>query len=129
MKNRRKCSKRIKQAFTTAPILLMPNVDKPFCIECDASDYATGAVLEQKGDDNLWHPTTYISKAMDLAERNYDIHDKELLAVFQLFKAWHHYLKGANHQVDVFSDHKNLIYFAKAQILNQRQARWATFLS
>jgi hypothetical protein len=46
-----------------------------------------------------------------------------------LFKAWRHYLEGANHQVDIFSDHKNLIYFAKAQILNQRQARWATFLS
>jgi hypothetical protein len=65
---------RIKQAFTTAPVLLMPNVDKPFRIKCDASDYATGAVLEQKGEDNLWHPTAYISKAMDPAERNYDIH-------------------------------------------------------
>jgi hypothetical protein len=87
----------------------MPNVDKPFCIECDASNYAIGAVLKQKGEDNLWHPTAYISKAMDLAECNYNIHDKELLAIFQSFKAWHHYLEGANHQMDVFSDHKNLI--------------------
>jgi hypothetical protein len=109
----------IRQAFTTAPVLLMPNVDKPFCIECDASDYATGAVLEQQGEDNLWHPTAYISKAMDPAERNYDIHDKELLAVFRVFKAWRHYLEGANHQVNVFSDHKNLVYFAKAQTLNR----------
>jgi hypothetical protein len=97
----------------------MPNVDKPFRIECDASDYATGAVLEQKGEDNLWHPTAYISKAMDPAKRNYNIHDKELLAVFRSFKAWRHYLKGANHQVDIFSNHKNLIYFAKAQTLNR----------
>jgi hypothetical protein len=66
---------------------------------------------------------------MDPAERNYNIHDKELLAVFRSFKAWRYYLKGANHQVDVFSNHKNLTYFTKAQILNQRQARWATFLS
>jgi hypothetical protein len=72
----------IKQAFIMAPVLLMPNVNKPFCIECDASNYATRAVLEQKGEDNLWHPTAYISKAMDPAERNYDIYDKELLAVF-----------------------------------------------
>jgi hypothetical protein len=81
-KEQKEAFQRIKQAFTTAPVLLMPNVDKPFCIECDASDYTTGAVLEQKGEDNLWHSTTYISKAMDPAERNYDIHDKELLAVF-----------------------------------------------
>jgi hypothetical protein len=120
---------RIKQAFTTAPVLLMPNIDKPFCIECDATDYATGAVLEQQGEDNLWHPTAYISKAMDPAKRNYNIHNKELLAVFQLFKAWRHYLEGANHQVDVFSDYKNLVYFAKAQALNRQQARWATFLT
>jgi hypothetical protein len=119
----------IKRAFTTAPVLLMPDVNKPFCIECDASDFATGAVLEQKGDDNLWHPTAYISKAMDPAERNYNIHDKELLAVFRLFKAWRHYLEGAQHPVDVLSDHKNLVYFAKAQTLNRRQARWATFLT
>jgi hypothetical protein len=86
----------IKRAFTTAPVLLMPDVDKLFRIECDASDFATGAVLEQKGDDDLWHPTAYISKAMDPAECNYDIYDKELLTVFRLFKAWRHYLKGAN---------------------------------
>jgi hypothetical protein len=128
-KEQEKAFQLIKQAFTTAPVLLMPNIDKPFCIECDASGYATEAVLEQKGEDNLWLPTMYISKAMDPAEHNYDIHNKELLAVFQLFKAWRHYLKEANYQVDVFSYHKNLVYFAKAQTLNRRQARWATFLA
>jgi hypothetical protein len=119
----------IKTAFVTAPILLMPNVDKPFRIKCDASNYAIGAVLKQKGEDDLWHPIAYISKAMDLAERNYDIHNKELLAVFRSLKAWCHYLEGAQHPINVFSNHKNLIFFAKAQMLNCRQARWATFLT
>jgi hypothetical protein len=71
----------LKSRFTSAPILVMPNIEKKMKIETDASDYATGAVLSQLMEDDLWHPVAYYSKSMNDAERNYDIHDKELLAI------------------------------------------------
>jgi len=58
--------------------------------------YATGAVLSQMHDDNKWHPVAYISKSLSPAERNYDIYDKEMLAVMCVLEQWHHYLEGAN---------------------------------
>jgi len=62
-------------------------------------------------------------------ERNYDIYDKEMLAVMRALEQWRHYLEGATHPVQVLTDHKNLEYFMTAQKLNRRQARWSVFLS
>ena len=107
----------------------MPDPTKPFQIECDASKVATGAVLHQKGEDNLWHPCTYLSKAFTATERNYQIYDRELLAIIRAFEAWRHYLDSAEQPVEVLSDHKNLTYFRSAQKLNRQQARWSLFLS
>ena len=107
----------------------MPDTDQPFRIECDASDFATGAVLSQQAKDGKWHPCAYISKSLAPAERNYPIYDKELLAVVRAFEAWRHYLEGATHQVDVWTDHKNLEWFRTSQKLNRRQARWSLYLS
>ena len=59
----------------------MPDLARPFVVECDASDFATGAVLSQKGADDLLHPVAFYSKSLNDAERNYEIHDKELLAI------------------------------------------------
>src|SRR5882724_10730347 len=70
-----------------------------------------------------------MSKQMLLAERNYVIYDKELLAIIEALKLWHHYLEGSLHPVEIWSDHKNLEYFHLAQSLNRRQARWSLFLS
>lgn len=119
----------LKQQFLEAPILVMPDPTKPFQIECDASKVATGAVLRQKGEDNLWHPCAYLSKAFTATERNYQIYDRELLAIIRAFEAWRHYLNGTEQPVEVLSDHKNLTYFRSAQKLNRRQARWSLFLS
>src|SRR5258707_9775558 len=63
------------------------------------------------------------------AERNYDIYDRELLAIILALKEWRHYLEGGPHELEIFSDHKNLEIFRTASKLSYRQARWAEFLS
>src|SRR3984957_6734679 len=74
----------LKTAFTSAPVLWQPRLDDPFIVECDSSDKATGAVLSQIYEDGKVHPIAFMSKALLAAERNYDIYDKELLAVIQV---------------------------------------------
>lgn len=69
----------LKDVFTSAPVLLMPDTNKPYRVEADASDFATGATLYQQGNDGQWHPCAFISKSLNETQRNYDIHDKELL--------------------------------------------------
>src|SRR6202020_3664536 len=65
---------------------------------------------------------------MTPAERNYKVHDKELLAIIRCFKAWCPFLLGYSKKVDVYSDHQNLTYFRQAQDLTRRQARWISKL-
>ena len=65
---------------------------------------------------------------METAERNYEVHDQELLAVVAAFRHWRHYLEGATHTVEVLTDHNNLKGFIKLKTLSKRQARWAVFL-
>ena len=62
-------------------------------------------------------------------ELNYDVHGNELLAIFDTFKIWWHYLEGSTFPVDVVTDHKNLKYFSTTKILSQHQACWSEFLS
>uniref|UniRef100_A0A0W0FWU4 Reverse transcriptase-rnase h-integrase n=1 Tax=Moniliophthora roreri TaxID=221103 RepID=A0A0W0FWU4_MONRR len=92
----------------------MPDVDKPFVIEADASKWATGAVLRQKGTDGEWHSCGYLSKSFSPTERNYEIYDRELLAIYRALMEWCHYLMGGKFKVVK---------------LNRRQARWSLFLS
>ena len=66
---------------------------------------------------------------MNEAEKNYEIHDKEMLAIIQCLEAWRHFLEGAKDWFEIWTNHKNLEYFMKAQKLNQRQARWSLYLS
>jgi RNase H-like domain found in reverse transcriptase/Reverse transcriptase (RNA-dependent DNA polymerase)/Integrase zinc binding domain/Chromo (CHRromatin Organisation MOdifier) domain/Integrase core domain/Retroviral aspartyl protease len=118
----------LKDAFTKAPILAMPNPLKQYIIEPDASQYATGAVLSQKDKENLLRPVAYMSHSFNPAEQNYDIYDRELLAIVHAFEGWRHYLEGSPHPVLVYSDHKNLETFRSSKVLNRRQARWSLFL-
>ena len=120
----REAFEKLKDDLTSQPVLTLPNCDDPFRVEADASDYATGAVLSQKHDD-IWKPVAFLSKALSQPERNYEIHDRELLAVIRALDEWRHFLQGAKHQVEIFSDHKNLEYFLTARKLNRRQARWS----
>src|SRR5882724_6527131 len=73
--------KELKCLITSTLILVQPNQDAPFQLETDASGYATGAVLSQLHDDDKGHPVGFTSKGLDAAERNYEVHDKELLSV------------------------------------------------
>jgi len=119
----------LKEIFTTRPVLAAPDLDKEFRVEVDASKYATGGVLSMKCSDKLWRPVTFISKSLSNTERNYEIHDKEMLAVVRCLEAWRHFLEETTIRFEIWTDHKNLEYFMKAQKLNRRQARWALYLS
>lgn len=119
----------LKTAFTSAPILAHFDAEKPSVVEADASDYVVAAVLSQTGDDNLLHPVAFMSKKMSPQECNYDIYDKELLAIVRAFEEWRPELAGTADRVEILSDHQNLRYFMSTKVLNRRQARWAEFLS
>jgi len=114
----------LMQRFTMAPILAHFDAQRPVIIETNASDFAIGAVLSQRDDEGRLHLVAFHSRKFQPAEINYEIHDKEILAIVDAFKYWKRYCKGAAHQVQVFSDHQNLEYFTTTKVLNRRQARW-----
>ena len=78
----------------TEPVLVTPDLDKEMRVEVDASDFATGGVLSMKCEDEKWRPVAYISKLLNKAKRNYEIHDKEMLTIIQCLEAWRHFLEG-----------------------------------
>ena len=122
----------MKLSVASAPSLHHPQFDLPFVLETDASDYAIGAVLSQPVSlDKLdvLNPVGFYSKKLTSPERNYDVHDKELLALICAFAQWSHYFLGSPHVIRAFTDHRNLIYFRNRQLLNGRQMRWQMFLS
>jgi RNase H-like domain found in reverse transcriptase len=112
-----------------APVLR--HFDPELCIilETDVSDYAIAAILSQVDENNKIQPVTFHSRSMHHAKLNYDIHDKELLTVFNAFCAWHAYLEGATHTVSVIMDHKNLEYFTSSKLLTCQQVQWSEYLS
>src|SRR3981189_3149820 len=121
---------KLKKSITSTPILTLPSDDQPFHIEADGSGVATGAVLSQlSSEDGTWHPVSFLSKSLSAGKHNYEIHDVEMLAVMRALEEWRHYLEGAKHPFEIWTDHKNLEYFWTAQKLNRRQARWSLFLS
>ena len=98
-------------------------------VETDASDYAIAGILSIIGTDSELQPVAYYSQTLSAPELNYDTHDKELLAIFEAFKHWRHYLKGSTSPVDVVTDHKNLEYFSSSKVLTHCQAHWLEYLS
>jgi len=80
-------------------------------VEADTFNYATGGVLSAKGEDGKWRPVAFISKSLNDIERNYEIHDKEMLAVIQCLEAWRYFLEGTRTKFEIWMDHKNLEYF------------------
>ncbi|KAK3525664.1 hypothetical protein QTP70_003229, partial [Hemibagrus guttatus] len=101
----------LKKAFTTAPLLVHPDPEKPFIVEVDASTTGVGVVLsQQQGNPSRLHPCAFFSRKLNPAERNYDISNRELLAVKLALEEWRHWLEGAKHPFLVLTDHKNLEY-------------------
>ena len=121
--------KKLKEQFTKEPVLAVPDIDKKMRMEVDVSDYAMGGVLSMKCEDGLWRPVAFLSKSLNEMERNYEIHDKEMLVIIQRLESWRHLLEGAQSKFEIWTDHKNLEYFIKVQKLNWRQARWTLYLS
>jgi len=117
-KEQEKAFGKLKAVFTTEPVLAIPDIDKEIRIEVDASDYATGGVLSTKCEDGKWRLVAFISKSLSATECNYEIHDKEMLAVIRCLEAWRHYLEGAKLEFEIWTDHKNLQYFMTSQKLN-----------
>uniref|UniRef100_A0A674PJ94 Uncharacterized protein n=1 Tax=Takifugu rubripes TaxID=31033 RepID=A0A674PJ94_TAKRU len=120
----------LKARFTSAPILLVPDPERHFVVEVDASDVGIGAVLSQRSaDDQKMHPCAFFSQRLSPAEQNYDIGNRELLAVKLALEEWHHWLEGTKLPFLVWTDHKNLEYIRSAKRLNSRQARWSLFFT
>ncbi|KAI2650240.1 Transposon Tf2-6 polyprotein [Labeo rohita] len=102
---------RLKKLFTSAPILTLPDPETPFVVEVDASDSGVGAVLSQRSSvDNKLHPCAYFSRKLTPTQRNYDIGNRELLAVKMALEEWRHWLEGAKFPFLIWTDHQNLTY-------------------
>lgn len=120
----------LKEAFAEAPTRRHYDWDLETVVESDASDYAIAAILSQKdAHTGTLQPIAFFTRSMGPAELNYDIYDKELLAIVEAFHHWRAYLKGSRHTIQVFSDHNNLQFFTTTSQLSQRQAHWSEFLS
>ena len=118
----------LKQALQTTPVLALPNPELPFVVHCDASGYATGAVLQQDFGNGL-QPIAYMSKKMLLAETRYPVHEQELLAIINALETWNHYLQGTGKLFTIRTDHKSLQHFQTQPMLSGRQIRWLELLS
>jgi hypothetical protein len=113
----------LKRAFTTAPVLAPFDWEKEIILETDASDYVSAGVLSQYGDDGILRPVAFFSKKHSVTEYNYEIYDKELLAIIRCFEEWRPELEGTSSPIKVITDHRNLEYFTTTKLLNRRQAR------
>ena len=110
----------LKTAIMSQPILAIPIDNAPYQLKTDSLDYALGVVLSQFQDDK-WHPVTFLSKSFNDAECNYEIYDKELLAIMTALNEWHHLLLGTTLMFKIWMDHQNLMYFKQSQKLNRRK--------
>ncbi|KAJ1040702.1 hypothetical protein NDA10_002716 [Ustilago hordei] len=116
------------QAFTSAGVLQHFDYHLPTRLETDASDFAIAGVLKQE-HEGRWHSVAFYSRKMSSAEKNYEIHDKELLAVVACLTQWRHMLAGLPNQLVILTDHEALKYFKSQRRITGRQARWAILLA
>ena len=115
----------LKKAISSAPILTSPDPNLPYVVTTDASGFATGAILQQDQGKGL-QPIAFMSHKMNPAQRNYPVHEQELLAIIRSLHEWRHYLHGAKFQV--VTDHMSLKHFMNQPTLSARQARWSEFM-
>jgi hypothetical protein len=107
----------LKKRLTTAPILVMPDMEKSFSIYCDVSGQGLGCVLVQCG-----HMVAYASRQLRKHEAHYPTYDLELAAIVHALKIWRHYLMGK--RCELYTDHKSLKYIFTQSDLNLRKRRW-----
>jgi len=129
MEKQEEAFRQLKERFTKEPVLVASDLDKKMRMEVNASDYATEGVLSMEYENGKWRPVAFLSKSLNKTERNYEIHDKEMLAIIRGLENWRHLLEGIYFKFEIWMDHKNLEYFMKMQKLNCRQAQWVLYLS
>jgi len=117
--------RKLKMAFTEAPILQHFNPQRPIILHTDASGIAITGILNQYDWFKIPHQVNFDSHKSSPAEQNYDQYDREFLAIVEIMKQWRHYLRGANHKVLIQCDQKNLEYFQTSTVHSRSQARWA----
>jgi hypothetical protein len=115
----------LKNSISSAPVLTIPDVSLPYVVTTDASGFAVGATLSQDQGNGL-QPIAFISHKMNEHERNYPVHEQELLAVVIALKEWRHYLHGRPFRI--ITDHQSLRYLSTQPHLSPRQVRWSEFL-
>ena len=101
MEKQEKAFRELKERFTKELVLAAPDINKKMRMEVDALDYATGGVLSMECKDGLWRPVVFLSKSLNETERNYKIHDKEMLAIIRGLEAWRHLLKGVQFKFEI----------------------------
>ena len=109
--------------LTNASIHAHYDPKKPIMIQTDVSKYVTAGIISQTGDDQILRPIAYRSKSMSKSECNYDVHDKELLAIIVAFEDWRRYLKGSRLGTKILTEYKNLVLFMPQRRLNDGQVR------
>jgi len=108
----------LKEKFTKELVLTAPDLNKKMRMEVNSSDYVTGSVLSMECEDGRWRLVAYLSKSLNETERNYEIHDKEMLVVIRGLENRRHLLEDTKFKFKVWMDDKNLEYFMKVQKLN-----------
>lgn len=119
---------RLKKYFITAPIFTLFDPDRKTVLETDCSGWAMGACLSQWDPEQRLRPVGYFSRKLSPAECNYDIHDKELLAIIRAIEFWRAELMSLGQPIEILTDHKNLQYFMSKRTLIERQIRWKCLL-
>ena len=113
----------LKDKITSQPVLALPKREGKFRVETDASEHAIGGVLSQE-QEGKWKPIAFLSRTIQPAEWNYEIYNKELLAIVEALAKWQQYLLDVAETFKIWTDHENLKYFREPHKLNGQQARW-----
>ena len=111
----------LKEKFVTILILAHFDLEKESIVECNALDLAVSGILSQKGTDNQLYLVAFYLRKFTAAELNYNIYDKELLAIVECLQQQRVYLEGLKYTVTIYSDYKNLLYFTTTKVLNRQQ--------
>ena len=124
-----KAFNKLKKKFEEKPILITPDLTKPFKIFANASNHATGAVLTQRDNNGVQHLCFFYSKPLLPVEKQYYTSEQEFLAIIQAIQEWRHCIDGAPEETIIWTNHNNIIYWTNPAKLSQWMTRWSTTLS
>ena len=106
----------LKENFMTEPVLVISDLNKEIRVEADILDFTTNGVLSIKYEDKKWRPVIYISKSLNKAEKNYQIHNKEILAIIKCLETWRYFLEGIKDQFEIQMDQKLGVLYENSEV-------------